>query len=466
MLPLYFIFISSIIIQVMSTFLAFRLINTTRHYRAWLFLGLAVGLMAVRRIVSFYSFIRAGESASVNTSAEVVALSISVLMLIGIINIRPIIKSLYAAKSELEKNNQRLEDEIEHRRSAEKKAINNEQKFRKIVNVLPQFVSYLNKECIFQFVNATHLNFFNLSEDQIIGQKLSDIIGWEAYEKEKPYLNRVWNGEMVHHEGYFDFPGRKTAYMEATFIPELSQTGEVDGFYAVLSDITDKNENQRLLEESRNRLRILSEHQQEMLEKERSYIAREIHDELGQNLTAISMALAMMKKQLPRDNRNLFTKIHEMSQLTQSTLEKTKRLSSELRPQLIDDMGLIAAIEWYVKNFEKRSAITCNVSLPDTETDFPKDLAIHIYRIVQESLTNVYKHASATYVELVLKTENGMLLLMISDSGKGIEGEDAQKNESLGIMGIEERVRLMNGNFTIKNTGQGTSINIKIPYNR
>jgi signal transduction histidine kinase len=203
-----------------------------------------------------------------------------------------------------------------------------------------------------------------------------------------------------------------------------------------------------------------------MLEKERSYIAREIHDELGQNLTAINMGLSMMKKQIPRSQRDLFTKIRDLSHLTQSTLSKTKKLSSELRPQLIDDMGLVAALEWYLKDFEKRSGIHCRSELPDENVSLPQEISLNLFRIIQESLTNVYKHAGAHSVEISLKVEDKYIYLNINDDGVGIGEEDINKSNSLGIMGIEERVRLMSGDCKVENTGHGTATNIKIPFEK
>ncbi|MGM0497097.1 MAG: PAS domain-containing sensor histidine kinase [Bacteroidota bacterium] len=338
-----------------------------------------------------------------------------------------------------------------------------ERKFRKIVNALPQFVSYVDKNLIYRFVNQTYLTRFDKTEEDILGKRLNEVIGQETYNKAKPHIDRVLKGEAVHYTEFFRYPAGFNSYMKGTLIPEYGQNGKVEGYYAVLSDVTDIMENQKLLEESRNRLQILSKHQHDMLEKERSYIAREIHDELGQNLTAINMGLAMMKKQVPRTDRNLFSKIQELNQITHNALAKTKNLSSELRPQLIDDMGLISAIEWYIRNFEKRSGITCETDIPEEEPYLPKDSAIHIYRIIQECLTNVYKHAEAESIEVILRTELEFILLKIVDDGKGIGKSEAQKNNSFGLMGIEERVRLMDGEFKIEDSGNGTVVNVKIP---
>jgi PAS domain S-box-containing protein len=353
--------------------------------------------------------------------------------------------------------------DITDRIKAEEAVKLSEQKFKKIVNTIPQFVSYVDKDLVYRFVNKTYLDRFNMKEKDIVGKKLVDIIGKQSFEKAKPRLEKVLNGERIHYKEYFKYPNKMSAHMEATLIPEFDTNGKVQGYYAILSDVTHHMINQQLLEISRNRLRGFSEHQQNILERERSYIAREIHDELGQNLTAIRMGLSMLKQQISRKERNLFSKVQELSHITQTTLAKIKKLSTELRPQLIDDMGLVAAIEWYANNFEKRSGIDCHLEIPDEETEIPKDKAIHIYRIVQEGLTNVYKHADADYVELIIRMSKNELFLELKDNGKGIKEKDSNKSNSLGIIGMEERVNLMEGEFNIQGSKVGTIIQIKIP---
>jgi PAS domain S-box-containing protein len=248
---------------------------------------------------------------------------------------------------------------------------------------------------------------------------------------------------------------------------------EIDGtksLFSIIHDITERlraeealRQSEEKFKKSRNQLRKLSVHQQEMLEKERSYIARQIHDELGQNLTAIHMGLAIMRKHITRKDRQLFSKVQELSHITQATLSRIKKLSTELRPQLIDDMGLIAAIEWHSGNFEKSTNITCKTELIIEETDIPKEMAIHIFRILQEGLTNVYKHAEADSVNITLKKADNSIHLIIKDDGKGIREEDFQKTSSFGIQGIEERARLMNGTLTLCENNPGTMVHVEIP---
>lgn len=339
-----------------------------------------------------------------------------------------------------------------------------ERKFRKIVNSLPQFVAFVDKDYHYRLINNKYLEYFGVRAKDILGKHLKEIIGPDSFEKVQPQLEQAMAGKQVHYHQHFIYPNGREADMEGALIPEFDSQGEVSGYYAILSDISHHVHNQHLLEESRNRMRILSEHQQNLLEKERSYIAREIHDELGQNLTAISMGLAMMKKHISGDQRKLRLKIKEINQIADTTLSAIKKLSAELRPQLIDDMGLVAAMEWYVHQFEKRSGITCSLELTEQEITFPQEMAINLYRILQEALTNVYKHAHASAVSISLNYSDSMVHLRIKDDGRGLAQEDKEKAHSYGIMGMEERVRLLNGQFTINGTGGGTMIQIEVPF--
>lgn len=353
--------------------------------------------------------------------------------------------------------------DITERINAEKDLKRSEEKFRKIVNTLPQFVSYTDKYLIYRLVNQTYLDRFNLNEKDIVGKNLIDIIGEESYKKAKPRIDKVLSGEKVYYKEFFNYPGGFQAYMEATLIPDFDAEHQVAGYYAILSDVTHHIKNQELLENSRNKLRSLSEYQQNLLEEERKFIAREIHDELGQNLTAIRMGITMLQKQIPRADRKVFSKLKELNQITQSTFDKIKMISTELRPQLIDDMGLTAAVEWFVQRFEKSSDIAVRTHLLLEEEFLPEKVAIQLYRIIQEAMTNVYKHALASLIEISLQQDNNYLYLKIKDDGKGISEADTQKKEVYGIKGIEERIQILHGTFQIDGNHKGTTISIEIP---
>ena len=217
---------------------------------------------------------------------------------------------------------------------------------------------------------------------------------------------------------------------------------------------------------SREQLRNLSLHLQSVREEERAHLSREIHDELGQALTALKMDLAWLKKRLPGDQQALFEKLVSAEELTRSTLQAVKRISAELRPGLLDDVGLTAAIEWQAEEFRKRTGIECRTRV-EQDLGLEKDLSTTIFRIVQEALTNVARHARAGRVEISLRERDGVVRLLIIDDGVGITAEQASDPRSFGLLGIRERVRFWNGRVKVKGSpGKGTTLDVVIPLRR
>jgi PAS domain S-box-containing protein len=232
----------------------------------------------------------------------------------------------------------------------------------------------------------------------------------------------------------------------------------------IFSNALERREIDSALHASRNRLMQLSSHQQKMIERDRSHFAHEIHDELGQYLTSIHMGLSWVLKQLPSEQFRLKSKIRELTSMTDTSLRQTKKLSAEYRPRIIDDMGLVAAIEWYVKEFEKNSHISCNLEITEKPIPHDNDVAINLFRIIQESLSNIYRHAQATQVRLLLNKKKNWLTLHIEDNGIGISPKQSKKPDSFGILGMEERARTIGARFNIeKRESQGTRVRVLAP---
>ncbi len=232
-------------------------------------------------------------------------------------------------------------------------------------------------------------------------------------------------------------------------------------------DITDKRRAEEDLKRSHKQLRELSAHLQSAREKECARIAREIHDELGQSLTALQMDVAWLGDQLPADFSHLVEKTRRMEQLVDATIDSVHRIITELRPIMLDDLGLTAAIEWQAEEFQNRSGIDCHVYVDCRDECIEKDLATAVFRIFQETLTNVARHSRATAVWARLTQEGGMLNLEVTDNGKGITRKQAEDPRSFGIIGIRERVGLWNGCMRITGKSrQGTTVSIQIPIRR
>ena len=221
------------------------------------------------------------------------------------------------------------------------------------------------------------------------------------------------------------------------------------------------------LEESHNKLRQLAAHLQSVREEERTHIAREIHDELGQMLTALKMDVALLERKVKKVNPNLdeaVNDMHSMSGLIDSTIKSVRKIATELRPEILDELGIKDAIEWETQIFRNRTGIECTFITNLNELNLGREQATALFRILQETLTNVTRHANATEVKVTLNHKNDELIMEIADNGKGITDDETKGEKSLGILGMRERTILLGGEFKIQTAeGKGTKVIVMIP---
>lgn len=242
--------------------------------------------------------------------------------------------------------------------------------------------------------------------------------------------------------------------------------GKLLYYEGIIEDITERKLAEEELKRSREQLRNLSAHLQSAREKERMYIAREIHDELGQTLTALKMDLSWLNSKIPKDQKSLLLKTRTMSDLIDTAVKTVQRVSTELRPGLLDDLGLTAAIEWQTDEFKQRTGIQCELYLDSEDVMVIQDISTALYRILQEALTNIVRHANATIVKVSFKKKAGKVELEVRDNGKGITEEQISNPKSFGLIGIQERVYLLGGEVHIIGIyGKGTTITVNIPLN-
>jgi signal transduction histidine kinase len=218
------------------------------------------------------------------------------------------------------------------------------------------------------------------------------------------------------------------------------------------------------LKRSQELFRNLSAHLQVVREEERTRIARKIHDDLGQALTALKIDLSWLDKKLANKQDLIGEKLQSMVTLINETVETVHNVSADLRPGILDDFGLPAALEWQAEEFQKRTGMECRTSVPAGEFDLNKEKSTNLYRIVQESLTNVIRHANATKVEINLHEEDGKLVLEVVDNGKGITKAAISDSKSFGLIGIKERVHSLGGEVDIAGApNEGTRLMVRIP---
>jgi signal transduction histidine kinase len=228
------------------------------------------------------------------------------------------------------------------------------------------------------------------------------------------------------------------------------------------NDVTDKLKVQEQLMESHEQLRNLSAHLETIREEERAHISREIHDELGQQLTALKIDLARIQKN--EKEIELKSSLNDVMNLLDTTVLSVRKITSQLRPGVLDDLGLTSALDWQSHDFEKRTGIKCNFTNTVKNDSFGKHITNTVFRIYQEALTNIARHSKASEVNAVISSIKGTVTLKIHDNGKGFEENIIQSKKTLGIVGMKERAMMIDGELVIQSKkNEGTTIILNAP---
>ncbi|MFA4917597.1 MAG: histidine kinase [Syntrophales bacterium] len=242
------------------------------------------------------------------------------------------------------------------------------------------------------------------------------------------------------------------------------KNGKTVKLSGTMQNITEYKRVLEKLESSREQLRNLSSYLQSSIENERKRAAREIHDDLGQSLMALKMDISWIKSRLPNDNIPLLNKHKSMDETITHTIKSVKRIVANLRPGPLEDLGLIAAVEWQIADFQNRTGIKYRFHNDLEKIILDTDRAVAIYRILQESLTNIIRHASASEVDITLLIQDGKVILKIADNGVGIPEDKITNSKSIGLIGMHERAGFFGGEIKIKGIpGKGTIVDVIIP---
>ncbi len=242
------------------------------------------------------------------------------------------------------------------------------------------------------------------------------------------------------------------------------ESGGLGLLTVILRDITERKRAQDVLEETHRQLHELYAAMHDVREAERMRVARELHDELAQWLTALKMDVSWLAARLPNTEKPLIDKVEKMKKLVDTMVGSVRRIAADLRPAMLDDLGLTPAVEHLVHEFSQRTGIVVSLDLDAGAGEFKDPLVTAIYRMVQEALTNVARHAGATEVRVSVRVAGEHIKVAIRDNGKGVDPEALNKEKSYGLRGIRERARTLGGAANIRAAGQGgTLIEIEIP---
>ena len=236
---------------------------------------------------------------------------------------------------------------------------------------------------------------------------------------------------------------------------------------ALTREIAERERIEEHLRQSEESLRALAARLHSVREEEQTRIAREIHDQLGQAMTGLKMDLMWVVTRLPPGQRALAAKAKSMSRLIDDTIRMVRKIASRLRPEVLDELGLLAAIGWQARDFQKRAGIRCKVGLPAEPVALDQGCSTAVFRIFQELLTNVARHATATKVDVVMRVGADALVLVVEDNGRGIPEEEIHNPKSLGLLGMRERVLPYGGKVDISGVrGRGTRVAVSVPLIR
>jgi PAS domain S-box-containing protein len=358
------------------------------------------------------------------------------------------------------------------RKKAEDSLRESENRYRVLVESSPIGIG-IQRNYKWLYVNPAAVRIFNASSADEVKDKPVNSFGNLPEEEKKLILQRIDRikaGQILQpYEFNAVFPDGREETVQVYSV-RIIYEGE-SAILTLLKDVTEQKLAERRLEKSREELRNLAAHLQAAREEERACIAREIHDELGQFLTGLKIDASFLEdivnEQIEKSaSLALLEKIHSMSELIDTTVKSVRRIASELRPVILDSMGLLAAIEWLADDFQNRTGTSCQCFLTVQEINLSKETSTAVFRILQEALTNVMRHAGASKVTISLIEESPGYCLEIKDNGKGIKEEDQKKAKSFGLIGMKERAHLFGGNAEIESLpGKGTTIIVTIPLN-
>jgi len=246
-------------------------------------------------------------------------------------------------------------------------------------------------------------------------------------------------------------------------VPERGADGQVQSILTVGCDITALVEAERRLEDSQAQLRELAMHLEAAREEERSRIARELHDEMGQQLAGLRLGVNLLGLDFGKDEPRLSQRCAKLRDLVDKTIQIARDVSSSLRPAALD-MGIVPALEWLTMEFSRNTGIPCGLMAGQGDIHVGEDQAVAIFRIAQESLTNAARHASAERVDIMFLCEEETLGLEIKDNGVGFDTDGPRKEKSFGLVGIRERALAVGGSVTISSSPDtGTAVLVRIP---
>ncbi len=338
-----------------------------------------------------------------------------------------------------------------------------ERQFREMFEGHPEPMWVLDAHSLaFLSLNDAAVLHYGYSRDEFLTLSVFDILPPEEIRAAIATFPRTGTGQGSA-PGVLRCYRKDRSLIEAEFTAHQLEFGGRPAYSVLARDVTERNRYERSLRESEEQLRHLAGRLHQVREEERAFLARELHDDLGQSLTAIKMSLSWLATHPGAATEVISARIVSTMDLADRTIVAARRLASDLRPGVLD-LGLQAAVEWQVQEFRYHSDIRCELELPQAEIPLNPDQEVTLFRIFQETLTNVARHSGASLVTIRLAVEGARVVLAVQDNGRGITPAEKAKRSSLGLLGMRERVTSLGGSIEIEGKpGEGTLLRVTVP---
>ncbi len=395
--------------------------------------------------------------------------------------------------------------DITDRRLAEERVRASAQQLRLVTDAMPALISYIDKQERFRFANQTYHDWFNVAPDQLMGKKVREVFGEEIYKVIGPHVKAALNGEDVAFDTELQYPTGPLRFVHISYTPDVGADGKVRGYFALTTDLSELRRSQELLHRQAEELerahseleirvaertRELAESNRALIEEarartaveeqriqllhrlvtsqemERRRIARDIHDQLGQKLTGLRLKLESLRSLVGTEGE-VAARVIRLQEISEHLDSEVSFLAWELRPTVLDDLGLKDALSTYVKEWSRHTEIEADFqAIKVSKERFDVNVETHLYRIAQEALNNIAKHAGAKNVTVMLEKRGQELILIVEDDGKGFDPAKLPKprksGRGLGLLGMQERSTLIGGELDIESSENGTTIYVRV----
>jgi PAS domain S-box-containing protein len=358
----------------------------------------------------------------------------------------------------------RIARDITRLRMAELALSASERAFRTLAENAPDPIVRYDRELRRIYVNPEFLRVTGTRAQDVLGKTIGEAADQPMHALDAPVQtlrDAIGRGMAAKEEVTCEWRGKLTCwYVHA--VPEYDSEGRVQSVLTVWRDITERKDAEYRLRESYEMLRELASRRETAREEERKRIARELHDELGQQLTALRMGASALRIRFAGGNPGVDADIRNLVILADETMQVVRDVVASLRPAVLD-AGIVAGLEWLAADFSRNSGVVCHLCVPEEQVPLSEDGSIVVFRIVQEALANVARHALARHVYLTLDQANGHCVLDIRDDGKGFDPV-ATRRKSFGLAAMKERVLMLGGEIVVSSSpGKGTAITVRVP---